>query len=601
MLQRRGCWWLLAGVLWWLYDSLVATRVSTFGAYSIEKLLSLDDFQRRRLCLRQAIVICLLVPLPAFVVVLLLDCIPLAPQSLGWRAQSAFLARIACMMFMMSVGAVVWCLGKITDVELSLTRGLAVVTIATAIMVATIAVISITTDTFPLPFVFVLGAPFNYTVVVTCLSVALGPAKIRAIPQLKTQLWHICKLAAPTVMPMMVYPAYNALYVSAETHERWIIIVCSHLIKSTIKYAFAYAALPYEDSIATVTLLIVDVYHVLYTARCMQASNTWTVTAVIIALDGVQTVWSIWNTHRQVKAVEKALTRTSVYTSEGKCPLLATAVSLLRQSRRLDTSITQELHLLGYKPHALDPAHTVLLDILSSQHVFDRDVRTSVSSFSPMHPLVKSRSRRASLVLAPTTISPAPEPSSQKLQQATDDALFLQRTLELLFQLECLVLGKYIDCVFPWLNAIYLVVVKHLPVAMYYPFLKTVSADEVVLAAGYIVLCSIFEVIALATMHVLLSRRLSFHPLQHLVFVFRSDWAQVQSQLFFWMLYGFCQPLVHAGARVRLGTTVGDGRCGLTTCLFGLVFSLLAMSMVGNDFTFQIFHRTTNTTASEHG
>ncbi|DBA02109.1 TPA: hypothetical protein N0F65_011176, partial [Lagenidium giganteum] len=414
--------------LCWCYHRIARMRVSNIGAYSIEKFLSLASFDEHCISLKRSILFVIAVPLPAFAVVLLLDCIPLASPALGWRANTAFWARTEVGLWVITCANVSWFAGKISGFQLSVARGLTVATITTTITVGSSIAIAAAIDTFPLPFMYVLASLPHNTLVIVLLFVAVGKKNMQAIPGLKSQVNRVCTLAGTMVLPTAIYPAVNALYEHVSPSVQWLLMILSLGIKSMFKYVVASNALAFEDSIATITTMSVNLYHTLYTVRCVQTSNTWKTTTLVIALDAIQTVLSLRHIGSEIAAIDKLYAATSVRptSSKNKRALLPTVVELIQRQRKLDPSVTKHLALYGYQPRAMN----------------------------------------------------------------THDAYW---------------------------------------------------------AAGFVVVCSLFEIASFACAHVILSRRLHLRPIQHLAFALWSDFAQVQGQLFIWLLYGFSQPLVHAG------------------------------------------------------
>lgn len=90
-----------------LYSKMISrtwdrSQIGRRSEYSIERLLAFRDYYERTSILR-AFMVCALTPIPALLVALSIDCIPLKVPSDGWRANYAAWVRLFVMMAAISL------------------------------------------------------------------------------------------------------------------------------------------------------------------------------------------------------------------------------------------------------------------------------------------------------------------------------------------------------------------------------------------------------------------------------------------------------------------------------------------------------------------
>ncbi|EGZ22222.1 hypothetical protein PHYSODRAFT_458707, partial [Phytophthora sojae] len=161
-------------------------KISHRSEYSVERLLAFRDYHRRTSTTR-VILVCALTPLPALLVALAVDCIPLKSPSDGWRAYYTLWIRQLIAMFFESHGVVlqvraVIMTGTISDVG-AVTIALGTATCGVAVTVAVAA-----TWKFPIPFGYVLLLNVYVLLFSICMIFVIGPRVLASSLLLRQQI-----------------------------------------------------------------------------------------------------------------------------------------------------------------------------------------------------------------------------------------------------------------------------------------------------------------------------------------------------------------------------------------------------------------------------
>lgn len=103
----------------------------------------------------RVVAVCVLTPIPAMAVTILIDCTPLRPPSEGWRANYAFWIRWFLALVAVSAGATAQVRELISPGTISNT-GAVVITLATATTDLLVAMMLAALWRFPIPFGYVI-------------------------------------------------------------------------------------------------------------------------------------------------------------------------------------------------------------------------------------------------------------------------------------------------------------------------------------------------------------------------------------------------------------------------------------------------------------
>ncbi|KAL3666912.1 hypothetical protein V7S43_007861 [Phytophthora oleae] len=131
-------------------------QVGRQGSYSIERLESLDHYCRTTSRVR-VILVCVLTPLPAFTVAVLLECLPLQHPSEGWAANWVFWIRWTLTLLAISFIGVSQLLTYVPGLDFTLFIRWIVFLGSTSVFVGT-CILAAVVKGFPVPFMLQLGS-----------------------------------------------------------------------------------------------------------------------------------------------------------------------------------------------------------------------------------------------------------------------------------------------------------------------------------------------------------------------------------------------------------------------------------------------------------
>lgn len=201
------------------------SQIGHRSEYSIERLLAFRDYYERTSKVR-AFLVCAITPIPALLVVLAIDCIPLKVPADGWRANYAAWVRLFIMMAAISLGLI----EQIRDVIIRGTitnAGAVKVALGTASCYVAVSIAVAAAWTFPIPFGLVLMV-WPYVIIFsswTVLRVLLQSSLLRQ--QIKAQLL----IVATQGVVAMAYPLFSAVFNRLTGFEQSVFVMVMPLIK----------------------------------------------------------------------------------------------------------------------------------------------------------------------------------------------------------------------------------------------------------------------------------------------------------------------------------------------------------------------------------
>ncbi|POM70481.1 Hypothetical protein PHPALM_13068 [Phytophthora palmivora] len=459
-------------------------RISHRSEYSVERLLSFRDYQQRASTAR-VLAVCALSPIPALLVTLAIDCIPLKPPSDGWRANYAVWIRQTVAMFFEALGVVMQVREVIMAGTISNVRA-AAIALGTAVscVLTTIAVADLWT--FPIPFGYVLLLNPYVLLFSICMILGIGPRVLATSSllrqQIKAQLFIIVNQGVVAVC----YPVFSAVFnrLSA-THQAAFVFVMP-MIKYFTKQNIANAAKNSHEYVGPMVVFSVDLFNVYYVAICMQSAKSMITTLIIIATDSVFVVFAIRAIYKRVDPLQQ------------------------------HNGFSKD----GYVEHLLRLLRKVLLETNNP-----RDSKQRIRLLAPF-PL---RLSDESDSLANTSVSQIILPSKSNEDTVCD-------ALQTLYHSEYILLAEYIELVVPILYSLYLVVLFHLPIAVYYPHTASMTLNDLQRTVETILAYAAIEMISFISLVALLWRKFGFSPLYQLAFVLETQGPALQGYLFVWTI-----------------------------------------------------------------
>lgn len=159
-----------------LFSRLVAKweaiQVGRQGSYSIERLESLDYYCKTTSALC-AVFVCLLTPLPALGVALLLESLTLQPPSAGWGANWVFWVRVTVISFILTTNAMLVLRRLVVGLPLTFAK-IMVISSGVSAGFTGFALMLASVVGFPVPFVMLIGGVPNVFVIGVMLVLTLG-------------------------------------------------------------------------------------------------------------------------------------------------------------------------------------------------------------------------------------------------------------------------------------------------------------------------------------------------------------------------------------------------------------------------------------------
>jgi hypothetical protein len=527
----------------------------------------------RRTSATRVVVVCLFAQLPAFVVAILVECIPLGSPSESWKANYMFWIRLYVSSLPIAVGGVCQ-VKEVIQPGVITSTGIA----ATACYVAlTMAVAALWK--FPIPFGYVLTVgPFVafYTIF---LLASIGPRALARSPLLRQQIAAQMLVIAAQGTLAICYPTFGAVFNQLSGHEQTAFIFVLLILKFCIKQFVAKASTNMHEHIGPTVVLSVDLCNVLYVAICVQTAISPVTTTLMIATDAFFVVLAFRSIYQQTNLMQARLASTLTQL-QGKNDFLQNLVALIRcafQTSRAMGGLSPPIRIRAPFPLALSTESTRCLDkLLDAQKnaegvelASDPWVDASLSaikadSSAPQgqlklalhgvlddHRIDPTTSTAPPIFVRPSKVFAAPtslvHATLAPLSSLDATVSNVQDALQALFHSEYVVMAEYIECATPVLYAVYLAFLYHLPTAEYYPHTRSLTPGKFASTEANLILYALIELALFVALNVLLKRKLGFLPLYQLAFAFETHVRTLQSHLFVWVLCILQITLVHNG------------------------------------------------------
>ncbi|GMF41233.1 unnamed protein product [Phytophthora fragariaefolia] len=557
--------------------------------YSVERMLALRDYCENTSLLR-VLFVCLATPLPAFAAVVLIECIPLTSPAEGWRANYAFWIRLFLSSFPMAVGGALQVKQVIPPGIISYKATVAI-GIATATGYVSCALALAVLWTFPVPFGYALmvGPFVTFFMASFCVAVRRKVCSKDVRHQITPQL---SVLAAQGVLAGC-YPAFYAVFRQLTGLQQTAFVLVLPMIKLLSKQYIAKVCSHLHEYIGPTIIFSVDVCNVLYSVICMQTAVSSLTTIFMFTSDAFHIVLALRAIYFQINSgggssirarrmnflqtlpviVRKAFQSVEVLDDDPSKSIRIWApfsLPLGADSNQLMTELSFATVVMIAPPTVASPASSMRrgsslpnIRYPTSDSAVDSDQKQKVDAEVRLHHTmfqnglkVKSlpalrpvKVRIASRSLSVTAIStkgvtPSLILNPLRIKTAVEEA---RDALQALFHAEYVIMAEYVEGALPMLYTVYLAVLCHLPMAAYYPHMRSLVGDKLYSTLGNLVLYGLVEVASLVGVSLLLKRKFGFSPLYQLAFVLETQARALQSQLFIWVLCIVQLTLVHNG------------------------------------------------------
>ncbi|ETI43385.1 hypothetical protein L914_11153 [Phytophthora nicotianae] len=531
------------------------SRISQRSEYSVERLLAFRDYHRTTSATR-VIVVCVLAPIPALLVALGIDCIPLRPPSEGWRANYAVWIRLCAAMFFEALG-VVW---QVREVIISGTvsnTGASIIALGTAVNCVLVTIAVAEAWKFPIPFGYVLMTNVYVLIFCTWMILGIGPRVLANSTVLRQQIKAQLFIIANQGIVVVCYPVFSAVFDRLSATQQGFFVFLMPMIKFFTKQNIANAAKTSHEYVGPIVVFSVDLFNVYYVAICMQSAKSLVTTLVIISTDTFFIVIALRAIYKRVNSLDANDT-----ICEGN--YLQALLGLVRkvfQETTFSRDSTQRIRLLAPFPLRISDESSACMKTLSKTARLPINSRISTKS-SGRQPSKNQSMTTIAVLPKKTQVAPdIPHNTHDPKLRVTPSSVaklnnilaskareeIVHDALQSLFHSEYILLAEYIELMVPMLYSLYLVVLFHLPVAAYYPHTASMTVSDLQGAVMSILAYAVIELVSFTVLLVLLWRKFGFSPLYQLAFVLETQGPALQGYLFVWTITILHLKLAHYG------------------------------------------------------
>lgn len=564
-----------------------STHLSHRGSYSVERLRAFEEFYQKTSSF-QVLLVCLVLPLPALFISILVECTPLQNPLDGWASNYGYWIRYCLYVHIAGLGFLIQVQQLVPALNLTRREIFFVNTTSTWFALGLYMLVA-STWVFPVPFGLVLFCPPFVLALITILSLVIGKERV----QRDTNLSHRLQDCAHIFMTMMflsvIYPAFGAAYSRLSPIHQTFFVILLPIIKAIMTKAIANAARNMVEKMPGITLLSAEAFNTLYSAKCMQNAGSGQTYAVILAWDIFESVMVFRDIRAQIANFKHLLPNHEISglkptllqlvmelclepeviiaNSENGSPMRQ-SISTLKPTVPVDDNLTKKERLTNSHRNISKLLSTVKINPLndptgrisaqkknnSKLYFLPRPQRT-IGNTSERLRQQDGKENRYHNQLCRSKVWPSVVSSTQdQLETKTraslsvaEKQLIIKQTLDILFQCEFYMLVEFVECAVPLIYCLYVMVLFHLPSAKYYPDMVEMTAMELRHIVINILLYASLEVVSLFAIHYLIKWKIGFSPLHFLAFVFKTQFLEFQGRLVIWYMFVLQLMLYHCG------------------------------------------------------
>ncbi|POM74309.1 Hypothetical protein PHPALM_8757 [Phytophthora palmivora] len=527
------------------YKFCESFQVELRGHYSADRIRSFDEYCHNT-SVMWSLLVCVVSPFPCLLVVTVIDYAPMAPPEDGSRANYMFWARDCLSIALMTRAILEQFRVSIPGLHINTLQVITMPIIggvgAVVFMIAMSSIIG-----FPLPFALVVGIPVWFIVILICFICCFG-RDLRRDPALFMELKSSIIVLVCQVLLTFVYPAYLYGFIRVQPSNQKFYLVLLPIIKIIAKnWISRYLGTKYDLS-PQIMIFNVDVFNALYVSSSMQNSNSISTMLSAIGLDVFQAMVSISDIGHFMKYVRMLQRKIPVGHPLKDASFIGIAQCI----------ISEDSHTSA---HLMHRRYSSALSILKFQD------RRSVGSVNSVGASTDGPSMSGKRVL-PVAVAGEPllvaavetftslhheESSQQKttlksLFSPRERRLFVQRTAQVLFTTEFVILVEYTEVIVPFIFCMYTLAMYQLPNRAYYS--QVAALDDAGLGSklGTVVMFGAIELLSLLVFGFIIQRKTGISMIHLLSFVLDRSWRLVQANLFLWIFYTVQNSLEHNGA-----------------------------------------------------
>ncbi|ETL83981.1 hypothetical protein L917_16143 [Phytophthora nicotianae] len=524
-----------------------AIQVGRQGEYSIERVESLDHYCKTASKTR-VLLVCILTPVPALAVAIMLEMMPLQDPSKGWDANWIFWIRLTVIIFILTCMGMFQLRRLVLGLPVTFGKIMTISSVVSAIFTG-FAVLLAALVGFPVPFVMVVGGiPFAITLGVV-LVLMFGIAPFRYNSPLRVHLAKFLQFLVVRLNLVAIYPLFKVLYAFAPAKSQGFVMLLLPVWKFVAKKYVGRAMRELEDYIPQIVGFNVDYFSTLFVSVCMFSSGSVLMTVLAIVVDIAFSLLEYRELQTNANTVYNLLRDNKNWSKSHLCnhtseDLLTLLLEVTRNPEAHDVISLPNVRLWACEPHPISSDRLEILKTLATLDVYG--FRPAHSTASKAHisffskPLRKLQTRHVSVaatgpvstVVTKSNSLRSPRASvsnTQLIAGADRSETLINQGLQLLFHSEYLLVVEYIECIVPIVFVAYQLVLYQLPNVVYAPGGAEGWQSG---AVENILLLIVLEVCSLLVLKVLLERKFAFSPLHQLAYVLETQLEHVQADVF---------------------------------------------------------------------
>ncbi|RLN32410.1 hypothetical protein BBJ28_00013331 [Nothophytophthora sp. Chile5] len=272
---------LLIAVFRWLHT--VAGPLP--GHYSVSKLDGLEQFRVSTSPWRVAAIL-LFTPLPSLGLNLIVESIPLNDPVAGFRGSGFFQLRVLLTALASSIAPAIVKQNIVPGFPAGSWRALTAFGFSqAAVSLGTNAIISLAAGVFPVPF-----SQFTPILPMTLTGRLVYYARLPQDPQFNAQSKKVDQWLGMEVLPILVYPVFTAVFMILTPYQQLWFSLLLPVIKLVLRRWLWLISKDDNDLVGVITCCVGHLYHVLFTAMCLQNSKSLETLTIVVAFSTSQTL-----------------------------------------------------------------------------------------------------------------------------------------------------------------------------------------------------------------------------------------------------------------------------------------------------------------------
>ncbi|GMF41244.1 unnamed protein product [Phytophthora fragariaefolia] len=281
-------------------DSWHRAQIGNQQQYSVERALAFCEYCHKTSRAR-VVAVSLLTPAPAFIVMLLIECLPLKDPQEGWKVNKVMWVRMLISSVFVAGGIVFLAKTLISEASISNARAVSIA-IMSAMCYTGIGILLAVMWKYPVPYGLVLMVSPFVTIIMTLFLLSIDSEALKTNRKLQKQLvGHTIGLSATTVL-VVAYPTFNAVFLQLNDVQQAMFTFVLPVIKFTAKQITARVSAHIQDFLGVTIVFSVDLFNVLYVVICMQTARSLLTTVLVMSLDALHIVFALRNIYYHTKA-----------------------------------------------------------------------------------------------------------------------------------------------------------------------------------------------------------------------------------------------------------------------------------------------------------